>query len=79
MSDEPLYAYVGRQAIFDRQRAVVAYELLYRDSEENRAQFSGVLDAEGREAEIAWRAVMRRLAMHEIAQAGFAIGDAQVT
>jgi len=40
MSDEPLYAYVGRQAIFDRRRAVVAYELLYRDSEENRAQFS---------------------------------------
>ena len=40
MSDEPLYAYVGRQAIFDRQLAVVAYELLYRDSEENRAQFS---------------------------------------
>jgi EAL and modified HD-GYP domain-containing signal transduction protein len=40
MSDEPLYAYVGRQAIFDRQLAVVAYELLYRDSEENHARFS---------------------------------------
>ncbi|HWO21412.1 MAG TPA: HDOD domain-containing protein [Kofleriaceae bacterium] len=37
---EPLYAYVGRQAIFDRGLDVVAYELLYRDSEENRAQFS---------------------------------------
>jgi EAL and modified HD-GYP domain-containing signal transduction protein len=45
MSDEPLYAYVGRQAIFDRELGVVAYELLYRDSEENRAQFSDANEA----------------------------------
>lgn len=36
----PLYAYVGRQPIFDRNGKVVAYELLYRDSEANRAVFS---------------------------------------
>jgi EAL and modified HD-GYP domain-containing signal transduction protein len=42
---EPLYAYVGRQAIFDRQLRVVAYELLYRNSEENRARFSDVTEA----------------------------------
>src|SRR5450432_3439658 len=35
-----LHAYVGRQAIFDRALRVVAYELLYRNSEENRARFS---------------------------------------
>jgi c-di-GMP phosphodiesterase len=35
-----LYAYVGRQAIFDRSLKVVGYELLYRDSAENRAKFS---------------------------------------
>jgi c-di-GMP phosphodiesterase len=35
-----LYAYVGRQAIFDRAREVIGYELLYRDSDENRAKFS---------------------------------------
>ncbi|MCW5804721.1 MAG: HDOD domain-containing protein [Deltaproteobacteria bacterium] len=35
---EPLHAYVGRQAVFDRNLKVVAYELLYRDSEENRAR-----------------------------------------
>ena len=34
-----LHAYVGRQAIFDRDLKVVAYELLYRNSEENRARF----------------------------------------
>jgi hypothetical protein len=45
MSDEPLYAYVGRQAIFDRQLGVVAYELLYRNSEENRAEFSDANEA----------------------------------
>ena len=45
MSEEPLYAYVGRQAIFDRRLGVVAYELLYRDSEENRARFSDANEA----------------------------------
>jgi EAL and modified HD-GYP domain-containing signal transduction protein len=34
-----LHAYVGRQAIFDRDLNVVAYELLYRNSDENRARF----------------------------------------
>jgi EAL and modified HD-GYP domain-containing signal transduction protein len=37
-----LYAYVGRQAIFEPSLKVVAYELLYRDSFENRAKFSDV-------------------------------------
>ncbi len=37
---EPLHAYVGRQALFDRRLQVVGYELLYRDSDENRARFS---------------------------------------
>ncbi|MEO8700673.1 MAG: HDOD domain-containing protein [Kofleriaceae bacterium] len=36
---EPLHAYVGRQAIFDRDLKVVGYELLYRNSAENRARF----------------------------------------
>jgi len=36
---EPLHAYVGRQAVFDRTMKVVGYELLYRNSEENRARF----------------------------------------
>jgi len=36
---EPLHAYVGRQAVFDRNLKVVGYELLYRNSEENRARF----------------------------------------
>ena len=40
-----LYAYVGRQAIFDRRLSVVGYELLYRDSEENRAKFDDVVQA----------------------------------
>jgi EAL and modified HD-GYP domain-containing signal transduction protein len=40
-----LYAYVGRQAIFDRRLSVVGYELLYRDSEENRARFDDVTQA----------------------------------
>jgi EAL and modified HD-GYP domain-containing signal transduction protein len=40
-----LHAYVGRQAIFDRRLNVVGYELLYRDSEENRAQFDNVTQA----------------------------------
>lgn len=40
-----LQAYVARQAIFDRRLDVVGYELLYRDSEENRAKFSDVTHA----------------------------------
>lgn len=36
----PLEAFVGRQAIFDRRLEVVGYELLFRNSEENRARFS---------------------------------------
>jgi len=40
-----LHAYVGRQAIFDRRLDVVGYELLYRDSEENRAKFNDVTQA----------------------------------
>jgi EAL and modified HD-GYP domain-containing signal transduction protein len=30
---------VGRQAVFDRNMKVIAHELLYRDSDENRARF----------------------------------------
>src|SRR3954454_2771560 len=40
-----LHAYVGRQALFDRRLNVVGYELLYRDSEENRARFDDVTKA----------------------------------
>jgi EAL and modified HD-GYP domain-containing signal transduction protein len=40
-----LHAYVGRQAIFDRRLSVVGYELLYRDSEDNRARFDDVNQA----------------------------------
>lgn len=40
-----LHAYVARQAIFDRRLNVVGYELLYRDSDENRAQFDDVTKA----------------------------------
>lgn len=40
-----LIAYVGRQAIFDRQLEVVGYELLYRNSDENRARFDDVNEA----------------------------------
>lgn len=40
-----LNAYVGRQAIFDRRLDVVGYELLYRDSMENRAKFDDVAQA----------------------------------
>jgi EAL and modified HD-GYP domain-containing signal transduction protein len=40
-----LHAYVGRQAIFDRRLNVVGYELLYRDSEDNRARFDDVTRA----------------------------------
>ena len=41
MSDvSPIEAFVGRQAIFDRRLVVVGYELLFRNSEENRARFS---------------------------------------
>jgi EAL and modified HD-GYP domain-containing signal transduction protein len=39
------HAYVGRQAVFDRQRRTVGYELLFRDSEENRARFDDVEQA----------------------------------
>jgi EAL and modified HD-GYP domain-containing signal transduction protein len=42
---EDLFAYVGRQAIFTPELKVVAYELLYRDSLENRAKFSDVNQA----------------------------------
>lgn len=31
--------YIGRQPIYDRQLKIVAYELLYRDGDNNRAQF----------------------------------------
>src|SRR5215813_12110967 len=44
-ASEDLHAYVGRQAIFDRRLNVVGYELLYRDSEENRARFDDVTKA----------------------------------
>src|SRR5438046_2527679 len=40
-----LHAYVARQAIFDRRLNVVGYELLYRDSDENRARFDDVTKA----------------------------------
>ncbi|TMQ07267.1 MAG: HDOD domain-containing protein [Deltaproteobacteria bacterium] len=40
-----LHAYVGRQAIFDRRLNVIGYELLYRDSDENRARFDDVAKA----------------------------------
>ena len=40
MTAAPLDAFVGRQAIFDRRLEVVGYELLFRNSEENRARFS---------------------------------------
>jgi len=36
----PPSSFVGRQAIFDRRLVVVGYELLFRNSEENRARFS---------------------------------------
>ena len=39
-TDPHLHAYVGRQAIFDRRLEVVGYELLYRNSDENRARFT---------------------------------------
>jgi len=42
---QELYAYIGRQAIFDRRLHVVGYELLYRDSEVNRAKFDDVTQA----------------------------------
>src|SRR5215212_7713156 len=42
---DELHAYVARQAIFDRRLNVVGYELLYRDSEENRARFDNVTQA----------------------------------
>ncbi|MFT3696672.1 MAG: HDOD domain-containing protein [Kofleriaceae bacterium] len=39
MGTVPPNAFVGRQAIFDRRLEVVGYELLFRNSEENRARF----------------------------------------
>jgi EAL and modified HD-GYP domain-containing signal transduction protein len=42
---QELHAFVGRQAIFDRRLNVVGYELLYRDSEDNRARFDDVTQA----------------------------------
>lgn len=42
---QELHAYVGRQAIFDRRLTVIGYELLYRDSEDNRARFDDVARA----------------------------------
>ena len=44
-----------------------------------RAQFAAVFEAEGAQAEAAWRAIMRRLGAHELAQARFDIGDAPLT
>jgi DNA-binding MarR family transcriptional regulator len=38
-----------------------------------RAHFAAVFDAEGAQAEAAWRSIMRKLAAAEIAQAGFEI------
>jgi DNA-binding MarR family transcriptional regulator len=38
-----------------------------------RAQFATVFDAEGERAEEGWRAVMRRLAASELAEAGYAL------
>lgn len=34
-----LLAYVGRQALFDRHHRTIGYELLFRNSDENRARF----------------------------------------
>ena len=44
-----------------------------------RAQFAAVFEAEGAEAEAAWRAIMRRLGATEIAQAHFEIADQPLT
>lgn len=44
-----------------------------------RAQFAAVFEAEGAEAEAAWRAIMRRLGAHELAQARFDILDDEAT
>ena len=44
-----------------------------------RAQFAAVFEAEGAQAEAAWRAIMRRLGAAEIAQSGFEIGETPVT
>ncbi len=42
-----------------------------------RAQFAAVFEAEGAQAEAAWRRVMRRLAAHELEIAGYSLpGDA---
>jgi len=39
MTTTPPNAFVGRQAIFDRRLVVIGYELLFRNSMENRAKF----------------------------------------
>ena len=44
-----------------------------------RAQFAAVFEAEGAQAEAAWRAIMRRLGATEIAQAHFEIADQPLT
>ena len=44
-----------------------------------RAHFAAVFDAEGPQAEAAWRAIMRKLGAAEIAQAGFAIAEPSAT
>lgn len=44
-----------------------------------RAQFAAVFEAEGAGAEAAWRAIMRRLGAHELAQARFDIADGDAT
>jgi len=44
-----------------------------------RAQFAAVFEAEGAEAEAAWRAIMRRLGAHELAQARFDIAEDDAT
>ncbi len=38
--DDQSTIYIGRQPIFDRKMNIFAYELLYRDSNENRAKFA---------------------------------------
>jgi EAL and modified HD-GYP domain-containing signal transduction protein len=47
--------YIGRQPIYDRSLEVVAYELLYRDSEENRANIS---DFDAASAEMIFNALV---------------------
>ena len=44
----PASAFVGRQAVYDRQLGVYAYELLFRDGRDNHAKFSDGDMATGR-------------------------------